>query len=118
MSERPMMAQSLVAIVLAVLLVLSGLPLSPPAQAASSLLQAGGDQVLSNEHLSLRLYGSGVFTLASADDRALLFPAGTSYVSVWVDGAAYARTDLADVAQVVEKKGFLHVNCRPESKDG
>ncbi len=95
MSKRPLKAQRLVAIVLISALVLSGLPLSPPAQAATSSLQSGGDQVLSNEDLSLRLYGSGVFTLASADDRALLFPAGTSYVSVWVDGAAYTGSPVA-----------------------
>lgn len=61
-----------------------------PAWAARPKQFQAGGLTLSNEHLSLTLYGEATFSLATADGRHLLFPGATSYISLRADGSTYS----------------------------
>lgn len=83
---QPTIRKRALNLLLIFLLAVPGVTARPPVQAA-------GDEIhLSNEALRLTLYGGGLFSLISSDGRPLLFPGGTSYASVWVDGTAYTSS--------------------------
>jgi hypothetical protein len=55
--------------------------------------QEGGDVIISNDDLVLKLFADSTYTLAASDGRDLLYPENTSYVTVRADGVEYVLLD-------------------------
>ena len=82
----------LITVALVVAFAATAIAAPAPVHAAPHKQGAGDGLHLANDELQLTLFGEGIFTLADSAGRQLLFPHGTSYVSMRVGAAVYAAT--------------------------